>query len=114
VLLGVVVAFATVIGLILVRQRALSFEQASRLCQQQDPGDTPDGTAACVRSKQYPRTSPTSKVVVLVPLVLGGTAVVTVAIAGRRRPGGSSCPVCATELTPTDESCIRCGYPVRS
>lgn len=110
VLLALVIAFGGLIGLILTRSRPLSFEEAARLCQAQDPHDSPAGIAACIRAKQQPRPLPTSKAVLLVPLVLGGGAVLVLGLVGRRRPGGPTCPRCGTESVPGDEACVRCGH----
>jgi hypothetical protein len=109
-----VVLDAAGIGLLLSRQGALPGDEALRQCQGQDPGArTSQEIGDCVRSKTYPRSTGRSAAVVAVPLVLGGTAVVSVALVIKRTPRLLRCPHCEEDNPEEASACAHCGQPLR-
>jgi hypothetical protein len=115
VLLACAVLAAAGIGLLLTgRSRGMTPQQAARECRRQVPSADPQALASCIRSKQYPRSRPHSRFVLIIPLGLGGTAVAVLFVVSRRGKTGMACPICGSETAPDDEDCLRCGYPLRA
>ena len=113
VLLAVVVLMGVGIGFLLTgRGKPLSAEDATRECARQVPRGNSQALGACIRSKQSPRSQPTSRAVVLVPLGFGIVGVTALVVAGRRRKGTALCPQCGGEIVPGDDRCVRCGARV--
>ena len=115
VLLACAVLAAAGIGLVLTgRSRPMTPEEATRECRRQVAAATPETLASCIRSKQYPRPRPESRLVLMIPLGLGGTAVAVLFVVSRRGKTGMACPMCGSETAPGDDDCVRCGYPLRA
>ena len=115
VLLGCAVLAAAGIGLVLTgRSRPMTPEEATRECRRQVAAATPETLASCIRSKLYPRPRPGSRLVLMIPLGLGGTAVAVLFVVSRRGKTGMACPMCGSETALGDDDCVRCRYPLRS